>query len=139
MHHIAYLSSAVTEFTKPQLRDLLERSRKNNDALNITGLLLYRGGNFMQVIEGDEKSVRSLYDKLSKDPRHKGIFKLFDEPVPDREFPEWSMAFQDLEVEDCSQVPGFSDFLELSWTTAGQPIAGSKARKLLAGFRDRLR
>ena len=76
MFHIAYVSSAATEFTKPQLRAILERSRERNLRLGITGLLLYRNGNFMQVMEGDEATVRELYRLVCNDPRHNGIFTL---------------------------------------------------------------
>ena len=139
MHHLAYVSSAVSEFTKPQLHELLERSQASNRKVGITGLLLYRGGNFIQVIEGDESDVRELYNKVCQDARHKGIFKLLDEPIDEREFPDWAMAFKDLEIEDCSEVPGYSHFLDSSWGEGDRAVAGSRARKLLAGFRDRLR
>jgi hypothetical protein len=139
MYHIAYLSSAVREFTKPQLRELLELSRKKNLQLGITGLLLYRGGNFLQVIEGEETDVKALYNKVCQDPRHTGIFKMLDEACAEREFPNWTMAFQDLEIEDVNAIPGYSDFLSPSWRSGGSEARASKARKLLAGFKERLR
>ncbi len=139
MFHLAYVSSAVKRFTKPQLEDLLQRSRENNQRLDITGLLLYRDGNFMQVLEGAEPVVRELYLKVCQDPRHKDIFTLFEEPLREREFPNWSMAFHDLEVEDGSGIPGSSDFLRSSWTPGEGWAGGGKARKLLAGFKERLR
>lgn len=139
MFHIAYVSSAAGAFTKPQLRDLLARSRENNQRLEVTGLLLYQGGNFMQVLEGAEPVVRKLYLKICQDPRHNDIFTLFAEPLREREFPNWSMAFQDLELKGCRAIPGYSDFLSSGWSRAEGSTAGSKARKLLAGFKERLR
>ena len=139
MFHIAYVSSAVKEFTKPQLRVLLERSREKNQRLEITGLLLYRDGNFMQVMEGADQTVRELYQAVRQDPRHKDIFTLFEENLREREFPNWSMAFKDLDIEDCSGIPGYSDFLKASWTSGDGSTVSGKARKLLAGFKERLR
>ena len=139
MYHLAYLSSAVREFTKPELREMLERLRENNRQTGITGLLLYCGGNFMQVIEGEEDSVKTLFEKVCRDPRHTGIFKLFEESIEEREFPSWSMAFQDLQMEDINAIPGYSDFLSPSWKSRDGEVGASKARKLLAGFKQRLR
>jgi len=64
---------------------------------------------------------------------------LFDEAIAEREFPNWSMAFQDLEIEDVNAVPGYSDFLSPSWRSEDGKAGASKARKLLAGFKERLR
>ncbi len=139
MFHIAYVSSAVTEFTKPQLRELLTRSQENNGRMEITGLLLYGGGNFMQVVEGPEASVRALYDIVCKDPRHKDIYTLLEEPLAQREFPDWSMAFHDLEMMKSSHRTGYSDFLRISRTGRDGSADASKARRLLARFKEQLR
>lgn len=139
MFHVAYVSSAVKEFTDLQLSVLLKRSRERNHRLQITGLLLYQGGNFLQVLEGAEPNVRALFQRICQDPRHKDIFTLFEEPIPEREFPDWSMAFRDLDTEDCTGIPGYSDFLSSSWTSGDRSTHGSKARRLLAGFKERLR
>ena len=139
MHHIGYVSSAVKEFTKPELVALLERSREKNLRLGITGLLVYQGGNFMQVLEGDEQSVRYLYEIIYGDPRHKDIYILFDETIPEREFPNWSMAFRDLDAEEYRDLRGFSSFLEAPWTQEKVSSSQSKARALLARFRENLR
>ncbi|MFO1249048.1 MAG: BLUF domain-containing protein [Alphaproteobacteria bacterium] len=38
-----------------------KRSRANNALLGITGLLLHIDGGFLQMLEGEERSVRELY------------------------------------------------------------------------------
>ena len=139
MYHIGYVSSAVNEFTKPELLALLERSRDKNGRLGITGLLLYQGGNFLQVLEGDEQSVRHLYEIIFEDPRHKDIYILFEEFIPEREFPNWSMAFRDLDTEEGRGLPGFSNFLAARWTEERVSANRSKARSMLAAFRENLR
>lgn len=139
MLHIAYVSSAVTEFTKPQLRELLQRSQEKNRRLEITGLLVYGGGNFMQVVEGPEENVRELYQVVCQDPRHKDLYTLFEEPLEQREFPDWSMAFHDLEMMKGGDSPGYSDFLRLSETGSAGSRDTSKARRLLARFKEQLR
>ena len=139
VYHIGYVSSAVREFTRAELLALLERSREKNGRLGITGLLVYQGGNFLQVLEGDEQSVRHLYEIIFEDPRHKDIYILFEEFIPEREFPNWSMAFRDLDSEDAAAIPGFSNFLAAPWSRERVSASVSKARAMLAAFRENLR
>ena len=138
MFHIGYVSSAIRKFTKPQLLALHRRSTEKNQRLGITGLLLYQDGNFMQVLEGEEENVRHLYETIYMDPRHKDIYILFAETIPEREFPNWSMGFRDLD-EDCRGVEGFSNFLDLPRTEEKREANRSKALAMLASFRDNLR
>ncbi len=58
MFFLVYVSSAVRPFSRVDLDDLLATSRANNARVGITGMLLYKDGNFMQVLEGDEEAVR---------------------------------------------------------------------------------
>jgi hypothetical protein len=40
-------------------------SRENNAKRGVTGMLLYKEGNFIQVLEGDEREVRIVFTKRS--------------------------------------------------------------------------
>ena len=139
MFHICYVSSAIRPFTKPQLLALHRRSKEKNQRLGITGLLLYQDGNFMQVLEGEEQNVRHLYETIYGDPRHKDIYILFAERVAEREFPNWSMAFRDLNEEKGLENEGFSNFLQTVRADDEQTTKRSKALAMLATFRDNLR
>jgi hypothetical protein len=65
-----------------------------NAAHHISGMLLYRDGKFMQVLEGEETALWLLYSKILHDPRHTDIVMLADEPLPQRGFAAWSMAYR---------------------------------------------
>ena len=54
---LIYGSAAVDPFTEPELIALLEKSRANNQSLGVTGMLVYRDGNFLQVLEGEAEQV----------------------------------------------------------------------------------
>jgi hypothetical protein len=64
------------------LTSLLNKSRVDNLANDITGMLLYMEGRyfseyegrFMQVLEGSESNVRKLFEKIAKDERHQGYW-----------------------------------------------------------------
>jgi hypothetical protein len=113
MLSITYVSSAAVPFAKDDLQKLLTGCRKNNTAIGVTGMLLFRGGNFMQVLEGEESTVSALYQKISRDPRHSGALILLKEQTEQRAFGDWSMAFRDLSDPDVLALPGFSVFLNV--------------------------
>lgn len=109
MFYLVYASSATRPFSEADLSDLLETSRENNARLGITGMLLYKDGNFMQVLEGEEETVRALYEKIGTDPRHDGAITLHQSFAQERQFPDWSMGFRNLDSPELRTVPGYSE------------------------------
>ena len=92
---LVYVSTATSMLTTPELTELLVECRTHNVLVGITGALLYQDGTFMQVIEGDEQSVRDLYAALGRDLRHRDLIEILL-AEREREFSDWSMAFGDL-------------------------------------------
>jgi len=111
MYYMVYVSSAISLLDQQELVAILEHSRAYNSALDITGMLLYGEGTFIQVLEGDEKRVASLFEKIRKDPRHENVSIILEGYKVDREFPAWSMAFCYLTALDKNSLAGFSEFL----------------------------
>ncbi|MBF9239299.1 BLUF domain-containing protein [Hymenobacter sp. BT683] len=92
-YHVLYRSLATQPFTETQLEDLLASARPFNAANQLTGLLLYSEGRFVQVLEGPEAAVRALYARIQQDPRHNHVVTVSEGPGPGRRFGEWGMAF----------------------------------------------
>lgn len=111
MIQLVYVSSAIKPFESDELVELLTRAREKNARLRITGLLLYKGGNFMQVLEGEEAPVRALFDLIEADPRHRGTEVMLEEAIDQRVFGDWSMGFRDLADPELKNMPGFSTFM----------------------------
>lgn len=107
MHYIVYISSAITSLNQEELRSILIKSRKNNEALDITGMLLYSNGNIIQILEGEKDSVQTTFQKIENDYRHVGVLKLADGVAVHRLFPEWSMGFQSLSDKDFLDLAGY--------------------------------
>jgi hypothetical protein len=59
-----------------QIEQILLASRRNNEAAEITGALLFSDTNFSQVLEGPRAEVERLYETLNHDPRHKDLLLL---------------------------------------------------------------
>ena len=93
MHRIIYLSWATRPFSDEQLHTLLRKARSRNIEVGITGFLLYGNDCFLQVLEGEEVAVRTLYEYIKGDARHRDVTAYADKPIPQRAFAEWAMAF----------------------------------------------
>lgn len=94
MRSLTYVSSARSLWSVPELDRLLESARAWNEPRELTGMLLYSGGNFIQAVEGPEGRVAEVFERICADSRHRGLLVLLDEQVERRAFPAWTMGFQ---------------------------------------------
>ena len=109
MFFLVYVSSATRPFSREDLRVLLETCWKNNAELGVTEMLLYKDGNFIRVLEGDEGTVRGLYERIAADPRHGGEITLQQGFAEGRQFPDWSMGLRNLDSPEARADPGYSE------------------------------
>ena len=109
MIHLIYISSATRIPSEKDLLELLAQSRSRNIKQNITGLLLYRNGIYMQLLEGNKKDVHEIFASIQKDSINTGVAKLIEEGIIQRDFPAWSMGFKNLESCTPQELPGFVD------------------------------
>lgn len=108
-YFLIYASHATRDWTEQELFDLLRTSRLRNSRLGITGLLVYAQRRFLQILEGDQSQVLSLYDTIKNHPGHKDAQLLLDDELDDRLFPEWSMGFERLDDDKLSSMTGYTD------------------------------
>lgn len=107
MEYIVYVSTAKRLLSEKELIDVLKVSRTNNKKYNVTGILLYCQGTFMQVLEGDKNSIDQIYKAIELDTRHKNVIKLASGISKKRSFPDWSMAFASVTPETLQEIEGF--------------------------------
>lgn len=93
LRSIAYVSIAVRLLDGNQLLELLNTSRERNRRDDITDLLLYSNGRFIQCSEGPEAALRNLYSDISVDSRHKNVTLMVDESISGRDFGSWNMGY----------------------------------------------
>jgi hypothetical protein len=53
-----------------ELLAILRKSKANNPALGVTGVLCFSEGIFLQVLEGGRSAVNRLYNRIAADDRH---------------------------------------------------------------------
>ena len=110
--HLVYVSAATHPLDKADLLQMLREARERNQQLGVTGLLLYKDGDFIQLLEGDKATVKALFqDSIRKDPRHRNIQVLIEDEAPKRLFADWSMGFRNLADPVVQMTPGFSQFM----------------------------
>ncbi|MEQ1842643.1 MAG: BLUF domain-containing protein [Verrucomicrobiales bacterium] len=110
VYSVIYVSTAVKPLSPAELATLLERSRQRNKEAGITGMLLHKGGCFMQAFEGEKEAVERLHERITRDPRHRNIVLLHNGPAEQREFSGWTMGFKQLDDKDARQS-GFTAML----------------------------
>ena len=114
-----YSSIASPSLNKNDVLNILEASQKNNLKKEITGCMLYYNDAFLQILEGNQDVVESLYAKIEQDKRHYGARLVYSDTKEERLFKDWSMAFFDLDKED-EQGNGKSAFRENFMAISGQ-------------------
>lgn len=134
LKQLVYVSAARRWFTKEELKQLLEVSRKNNAALGASGVLLYDQGSFIQVLEGAPDTVERLFERIARDERHHRMVRVYDRAVTGRTFGEWSMGFASLPALEARQLPGYVDLLQCA-PGSGRKTESSAARDMLEAFR----
>lgn len=135
MIHLIYVSSATYEMSDAELLHLLEQSRARNLRQNITGMLLYAGGNFFQVLEGERRDVEEIYDAILKDPRNTGNIVIEKEGIEERTFPAWSMGFRHLTADQHGHIPGYTEFFDKEMTPEQIATRLSDVVRLLYNFK----
>ena len=85
-----YISTAPS-LTREEVDAILETSQRNNVARGVTGLLLYNGRNFLQLLEGEESELVTLMLKISHDARHTGISMIERKSANAPACPNWAM------------------------------------------------
>ena len=85
-----YISTAPS-LTREDVDSILASSARNNPERGITGLLLYNGRNFLQLLEGEDAELETLMARIARDPRHTGFSILQSSPIDNRACDKWAM------------------------------------------------
>lgn len=130
--HLVYASRAARHYNDRDLIDLLREARANNASLGITGMLLHVEGSFFQVLEGPPETVRTLYERIERDPGHAPVVKLIDEPISERAFADWQMGFFGATRGQLARIEGLAVFF--THKAALTELGSSRATVLLNAF-----
>lgn len=94
---LTYTSWARAGIRADEVDSILSSARVNNPLEGLTGVLIFNGDSFMQILEGGEAAVDGLVERLRIDPRHSNMAIRDERMIETRTFPDWSMAYLRLE------------------------------------------
>ena|ERR1700744_1288589 len=106
MYYIIYSSTGTKQFTEDELTAILSKSVTNNTRDSITGVLLYHEGSFIQLLEGEEETIRETYKRITGDSRHKHVTTIASGELKQRNFPDWAMGFKSINAEALKELRG---------------------------------
>jgi len=135
LYAIVYISTAARLLSMDELEHLCSRAQARNLQEDVTGVLLYSDGAFMQYLEGPAAGLSRVYGFIKADPLHYGVIDLLREPITEREFASWSMELRAIGAHGHSDVSQ-QDAL-LTARPASLALPRSKARELLLNFWSR--
>jgi len=96
LQELIYTSVSSVHGDKAEVKNILAASELNNVANSVTGLLIFDGHRYIQILEGEAESVNHLYDVISKDSRHQELELLHVGGISARSFENWRMAYEAL-------------------------------------------
>jgi len=135
LHEIIYFSLASEEMDAGKLDRLLSRCRSENEKTGITGALVFYEREFLQLLEGEESDVLALYAQIESDLRHQQIYKLWEGPIAERSFGEWTMAFLDQKLLEALPQAVHPSSFDGSLASS---VKNSTGKKLLLNLRNEL-
>lgn len=136
---LMYSSYASPQLSYQDLKEILEKSQKNNQSDGITGLLCYGDAMFLQILEGDRRMVSQTYHRISQDSRHHTPILIECVPIEERCFEIWSM--QTVKLMDMKAEKIRNLILKYSAATTFQPqiMTPSQCLKFMQELNDLLR
>ncbi|WP_297199030.1 diguanylate phosphodiesterase [uncultured Pluralibacter sp.] len=93
---ILYRSHICEGITVQAVEEMVASANGKNSHANVTGILLYNGTHFFQLLEGPEENVKEIYHHICKDSRHYNIVELLCDYAPARRFGKTGMELFDL-------------------------------------------
>ncbi|MGE0861723.1 MAG: BLUF domain-containing protein [Gammaproteobacteria bacterium] len=94
LFQLVYVSTARADLGAADLEDILAAANQHNALRDVTGMLMYADGQFMQLLEGEEAAVEAIFARIQTDTRHHDVTVLERGPITRRDFADWHMGYK---------------------------------------------
>lgn len=106
LKQLVYRSHSTGHIDEAGLQKITFDSSRFNERHNITGILLFDGEYFFQVLEGEGEPVDFLFEHIKNDSRHENVVKVTEVVVHKRDFGDWHLrALTVVEGSSCYWLP----------------------------------
>lgn len=132
LYELAYISTAALNITEADVSDIIEQSKLSNSLRDISGVLVFNGINFAQILEGRHSVIEDLFESICNDTRHTGVIRIAASEIEARSFAGWSMR----------QLKGEGGLFGQHTDLFRQVVAGAQPQKdeaisaILSGMRE---
>ncbi|MCT6662650.1 diguanylate phosphodiesterase [Enterobacter mori] len=101
---IIYRSHICEDVPVKALEEMVAAANRKNRHSDVTGILLFNGTHFFQLLEGPVDNVTAIYQHICRDPRHHNVVELMCDHGPFRRFGNVGMELFDLRQFDTDEV-----------------------------------
>jgi len=101
---IIYRSHISDDFPVRTLPEMVDNASEINTTHDVTGILLFNGTHFFQLLEGPEAGIQAVYQRICADRRHHNVVELMRDYAPSRRFGNAGMSLFDLREHDRSSL-----------------------------------
>ena len=100
LHEVLYVSTIAMHAPISVVGDIAVQSRAANQRIDVTGLLIFDGMRFCQQLEGAQKDVLKLMERICQDRRHTHVEIVHLGPLAQRRFRQFNLGYATVEDED---------------------------------------
>ena len=100
LYEVLYVSTIAPDAPISVVADIVRRARTSNQAQGITGLLIFDGQRFCQQLEGGQKQVLSLVERIREDRRHTDVNVVHHGALAARRFKQFDLGYTSEEDDD---------------------------------------
>lgn len=97
---ILYRSHLHNHVPINMIQDMVTKANSSNQLCGVTGILLFDGLHFFQLLEGPDAAVKEIYHRIGIDSRHHNLVTLMQDVAPARRFGNVGMELFDLREHD---------------------------------------
>lgn len=109
MVRLLYVSHFDGDQPAAAVDKIIVQSRAHNPSHGITGVLCHTGKLFVQVLEGGRSPVNALYNRITRDSRHRDVELLDYAEISERRFAGWTMGRVNLDKVNASLLLKYSE------------------------------
>tara|TARA_R110002049_G_scaffold148778_3_gene311723 strand:+ start:3077 stop:4291 length:1215 start_codon:yes stop_codon:yes gene_type:complete len=136
LYQLVYKSNVSEEFDNSKTEEFLSTIQNTNKQLDITGLLIFDGEHFLQVLEGPFDVISKLIASIQCDIRHDNVVILLKEPIPRREYKEWAMQLLIKKPDSMVKIVDETERLAQILDRYQEEDSGSRSRLIAKAFID---
>ena len=100
LYEVIYVSTLAPEAPLSVVAAIARKARPVNLENNISGLLIFDGLRFCQQLEGSQKAVMALLERIRHDARHVNVEILHHGPLAERRFSRFSLGYTSADSDE---------------------------------------